>query len=304
MKKLIALSVMSLALAACNNQGFVGQYTEANIKGATPEASTEECENTSGTNASEFMGIVSGKVLAPKNEISSRVVMLSVRDGLNRMVCTASLLENNVVITAAHCFPEKVEPKDVQVIFTTNRNCLMKPNKLSRAVSKIVIPSQYRAASEAINYHYDIAMLRFEGEPVSGYTTFPLPGEIVDIKPQTKMIMTGYGEINFEAGGTGVLRITSQPGDNVIAKSLEDAVYGVQQKDSGICRGDSGGPLIVFKEGLPRVVGIASRVIQIRKKDQKEEVDKKKSCNDYSIYTATLFHKNWILETFAELSRP
>ncbi len=226
------------------------------------------CDNSGDDTSSMMSGIVNGRKLGQNNAVANRIVSLIFTSGIDsttgkesKGICTGSLLTGNIVLTAAHCMPSTKVAKDILVIFTNNLSCLTPNNlaQLARPASALRINSSYSGTNEGDSDN-DIAMLKFSGDLPAGYQTFDVPSLSITIEPTDKLIMAGYGVTRYKNEDSNMLRITSVPGDRVSAKTTKLKTYIVDQRETGVCSGDSGGPMMVYKYGRLQIVGIASAV--------------------------------------------
>lgn len=244
------------------------------------------------TDGAEFAGIINGKSLKANGPLSSRVVLVFLKKGSNASVCTGSLLPNNVVLTAAHC---ATEASKMAAIFSVNTDCSKINAENTRAVSRVIIHPSYRPNEKTISSSQeDIAMFKFKGTLPQGFQSFEVPGESFTPDATENMTMIGYGKTSeSDSDENSVLRITSNKGDKLVI-SAKFGLYGVEQSSTGVCEGDSGGPLILTRNAVPKIIGIASKV--------SGESDAS-LCHGVSIYARTDFHADWIRKTYQELTR-
>lgn len=70
----------------------------------------------------------------------------------------------------------------------------------------------------------------------------------------------GYGVVDYEASGSGILRKTEIPIQNASVDILKNVVRIDQSSGHGVCSGDSGGPSLVKVNGQDQILGVNSVV--------------------------------------------
>jgi secreted trypsin-like serine protease len=211
-----------------------------------------------GVDSSEYMpGIVNGQKLKSGNSISSRLVTISLLKNGDSYICTGALLSGNIVLTAAHCLGDSLA--ETKILFSNNINCINKENS-SELIRSVVDGKIHPAYSENISDHsHDIALLKFEGSLPSGFQFFSDPNEDSEIARSTHFILSGYGVTDYFNNDSGVLRITQIPVSHMLPE-VDSNLIRLDQHKSGVCSGDSGGPLLVFSENRLKIIGVTVTV--------------------------------------------
>ncbi|XP_018394859.1 PREDICTED: trypsin-1-like [Cyphomyrmex costatus] len=175
--------------------------------------------------------------------------------------CGGSILNNNYVITAAHCAVAIESPSSVKVIVGTLN--LIHP-KSEHNVVKIIVHEEYDSLNSWIN---DIALLQVETPFVISTTVghVPLPPKGYEIKTNDIAIVSGWGRL-WQGGPTTVKlqRVNIFIADRAYCRYMYNQIsyniYATQvcaydaSIEKGSCHGDSGGPLTI--EG--KLIGLVS----------------------------------------------
>lgn len=249
-KLLLAGILSSLLVAACAPKGEKSQVSE--VKGDS---------------------IIGGTEVAETDKILQSIV--AVYDKTATQLCTGSLLENNIVITAAHC----IGNGEMYVFFGTS----LGPKTERRLIDAVAI-SQYWETRNSEDFNTgDIAMVHFQGTVPAGFKPAKLLKDKKLLRKDLNTVVAGYGISNGVSGeGAGTLRQTSL--------KIADPKYSVseitvdQTQGTGVCHGDSGGPAYVEIKGEYVLWGITSRGVK----------DPKNDCSQYAAFTSTLFYNGWI----------
>ncbi|KAI4542885.1 hypothetical protein MG293_007011 [Ovis ammon polii] len=162
--------------------------------------------------------------------------------------CGATLISNTWLVTAAHCFKNKANPRQWTVSFGTKIN----PPLMKRNIKRITVHERYRSPAR----EYDIAVVQF-----SPRVTFTddirricLPEASASFQPNSTVYITGFGALFYGGESQNDLREARL---KIISDDMckQPHVYGSDIKFGmmcagyleGIydaCRGDSGGPLV------------------------------------------------------------
>ncbi len=173
----------------------------------------------------------------PKALNKSVVAILKKREVEFTHTCTGTILNQNTILTAAHCFDDKIF------------NLKIAYQNKEYSVSKVKIHSGYKR-EDIIDpdwgYVYDI---KIENDIALIETVENLPADFVDvasrnaeIQKDTKLLISGLGQTAniFGMGtGEGVYRVSAE----TYADTLSNDRIIIDDGRTGGCQGDSGGPL-------------------------------------------------------------
>ncbi|AOS61663.1 S1 family peptidase [Actinoalloteichus hymeniacidonis] len=202
--------------------------------------------------------------------------------------CSGSLVDENWVVTAAHCV------YDGRVDGNTLRVGSINGDEGGTVVdfTEIIIHPDYDD-SEVTRVDMDIALLRLEN---------PIP----DAQPITLQarrpaddqfgLLLGWGQQCAEPGGCGQADILQEL--EALIDNRMDCQYGfnaetelchVSAEGTGPCYGDSGGPMLAEREGITYLAGVTARIAY-----PGEDGASPTCAQGVSISTDVAYHYSWI----------
>jgi len=198
--------------------------------------------------ASRTQSIIGGVLETGRPE----VVLLRLQAGL----CTGTLIEDEVVLTAAHCVADQVLSGNTDVGTVVFGTGFADRDAVQVGVRDIAMHRRYNINQLGLGLPYDIAAIRLEepapsNVPPATFNDQPIDPELFEGE---LLLAVGFGNDNGQAGtGAGTKRRAFLP----IARILDNRIRSGND-NVNTCQGDSGGPGFLTINGLERVAGIVS----------------------------------------------
>jgi secreted trypsin-like serine protease len=210
--------------------------------------------------SSDTQNIFGGELISADDDLGKSVVAV-ISDSSN--LCTGVLIRRDAVLTAAHCFPQKISNisniSNIKIIFGPTISKAAPYRRVRR-----VVQHPQAKTSGAVGWN-DLAIVFLrEPAPMDAKSTTVAQGPL-RLQEGDSVQSFGYGISRVSPGvedserGAGVLRgihlLVQNP-----ARSKTEFSLGQGFSEGGVCQGDSGGP--VFREkpdGGVELIGIISR---------------------------------------------
>lgn len=229
-------------------------------------------------------------------------------------LCTGTLIEQDIIVTAAHCFMDPTI-RQILISFVTDIKAVNKDNTLD--ASDVLINGDYHSVDAEKGFaegdpSNDIAIIKLRTPAPSDYKPAKLPSADFALTVKNKLILSGYGAnvpvlnelvtdpvsgverivaIKMKDSGTGTLRTVTDVTITKVTADNKEIVITEAKGTRGACHGDSGGPAYVKQsDGSLILIGVTSR-----------GTSELGNCNESGVFTNMVGHLDWIKTTIAEL---
>ncbi len=294
-KSSLFLTTLLLGLAACTPQNQ--QHTN-NLKGANGVINGVPVEETD--------------VLAKSTVYLQTIHLDDKGNTLGGGSCTATLIAENLLVTAAHCVPGP-QDKNHRMVVAFKRDLEAATQADLRLVKNFVAHPSYNSAIEdqaplagdsssqgteegassgedtPSDNAFDIAFVSFVGTIPKGYAPAKILMDTLKLTANAEVTVSGYGLTKWEGDlqesstilrkGPAIFLGFANPYEAVLDQSQN-------KTGGGACKGDSGGPASIVVNGEEYVWGVTSR--------GGNPDDETKPCNGLVIYTNIASHEQFM----------
>jgi secreted trypsin-like serine protease len=247
------------------------------------------------------VGVIQGQKVKEGSWIEKHAVFLMARNG---KICTASIVGNNILLTAAHCVDGSakyatLEASPAKAVFAANPACLSAESKSEREIFYQEVLRHPEYISEGKDKSKDVALIRLMKSVPAGFA----PAEVASSEVFTKLsdasvtfVGAGYGNIKgYEKGYDFFPRLNATKMKLITeyGYGIEDELY-FDQRETGICSGDSGGAIFAKVEGRPVIVGVNSWVAAVSPNTD--------SCREYAAAMSVEKNRIFLKNAFEKLA--
>ena len=239
-----------------------------------------------------------GVYLTPQaqfNLASHLVGLVDTTDTSTHSICSAVLISLDTALTAAHCV-SKVNVNNLFIVADDATFAVFARHK----VQAVLVHPKYTSSlvPKTDSPNYDLALIKFEGALPAKFKPITLLETAIDRK-NIWPVVAGYGYTSREKMDPGILRFTLLKVDSYI---IQQNYFSADQSiGRGICKGDSGGPVLMTRGEDFVLMGITSLVAAYN--PYVAGTLAKDSCAGTSIFNNVLFYKNWINAALIQLSQ-
>ncbi|MDG0817478.1 S1 family peptidase [Bdellovibrio svalbardensis] len=254
-------------------------------------------------------GIIGGNTLASNTPLSESTVMVIHLKGEDAAICTGTLIDDDKVLTAAHCTSRDSSEKTI-IAFSNNVTCVSRAIKRTArpVIAQEIHPSYRYGWERPENATNDLAVLKFSGSVPAGYKVRPLPSASYDATKATEIVMSGYGRTDEDNGdSTGTLRFTTASPSRlkksfymkyVKQEFTVDKTIVVEQPYNGVCSGDSGGPLYAKDANGLTLIGVTSMVADVNSERRADM----RVCHGIGLFVDVRAQLDWIEKSMRALN--
>jgi len=263
------LSSSLIGLTACQTTSFnrsldsTGQFSDK-ISAAINQYESGETTNFGAK-------IINGeRVLITDNPWQVALVVSYIADAYDGAFCGGSVIDDEWILTAAHCVDGGTQPSLVNVVYNSDN---LKTASQRINVESIFIPVEYTSPSAS---GYDVALLKLKSSIQSGIIPLITQEQeralnvenVFDDNRDVNVRITGFGAI--EEGGNMTSRLMGITAPYVLREICNDRISydgainetmfcaGWQEGGQDACQGDSGGPAVVSVNGREVLMGATS----------------------------------------------
>lgn len=210
--------------------------------------------------------IISGEVV-PSGELSFMVALLRVGPTANpdAFTCGGTFVASRWILTAAHCV---VNMSTGQLLPASAFQVLVGTRDLTSGGERVPVRAIriFPAFNSGSFAGDDVAVLELEQDFLIPRLALQTPDDLAPSRPGTMATAAGWGRTTFSGSISTALRrvemevISNGECRRMLDETIVDATIcaGLLGSSGSICSGDSGGPLMVFREGDWVQIGVTS----------------------------------------------
>ena len=242
------------------------------------------------TDQLEF-SIINGKSLENNDPLAKSVVAIvrsfHISNGEPQFFahCTGVVIAEDKILTAAHC-AENFEKSRIITGQDTKKSLKNETNIYE--IKKVYFQADYKKTTKSESNNLDIAILELK-RPLSegSEKVFSMTR---DNSADELLVIAGYGRVSLNQFDFTALELKKSDYTDFNIVSDEGLIRIGQIEKTGLCTGDSGGPLFTQdKNNQLKLVGIAISVEKFKNAPQKMN-----ACYGQSVFLDLSLHADWI----------
>lgn len=262
---IVILVMLSFIFISCDGSGSGNQYDQngyfndtsdnyiaANdaFAGGAPSGggnngnNNNDNDDNNDNSLKDICGAITNKSYKIINGVScpaanSPVMQILIYHGLGYGICSGTLIDSNVILTAGHCFKEIPAGETIKEVVVMSGN-----NKLK--VSNYYVQDDYDP-----RYGLDIAVVILKKQ-VANIAPVPV---VTSVTPKANASIMTYGYGVTETGNAGSLKAAYM---KILETNSPFIRAAYDTTKTNVCSGDSGGPAVIKVNGVAGVVAITS----------------------------------------------
>jgi hypothetical protein len=165
---------------------------------------------------------------------------VGLRNNHSDQICTGVILDNDLILTAAHCLVNRKTDTDIEIRFGLN----IKSKYISRTAKKVTTDTAYRNKPDETDVN-DVGIVFIDGQIPEGFSaTHDIAPYPFKYPENQQLLIQGFGISDLaDKASWGPLRFGwTQIADNGYSKNEFMTI----RRTSTQCEGDSGGPAYEF----------------------------------------------------------
>jgi secreted trypsin-like serine protease len=248
-----------------------------------------------------FNNIIGGTDVQSGDATLTSTVLVVGKSDEGTFICTGSLIDKDIVLTAAHCLGTDGLAQ-VLVVF---RNNIAGTGPVVKTTDRRRMADFLDRAGASPKDWHDVALVKLASAAPAGYAPATVLPSADLLKNGSIVTLAGYG-INVPVStpdskdddGAGVLRKVDQ---SVVDSRYGDTEFTVSLANGkGACHGDSGGPAYLSNNGKLYLIGVASRMTENDRVANNGDVNDF-SCSVDMVYTSVIAQNDWISTNVKQL---
>jgi hypothetical protein len=245
-------------------------------------------------NPGQRNGIVGGQAVRASDADSNRSILLIWEDASGKQsLCSATLIADQTLLTAAHCVNEAVK---MQAVFYTDVSCVSgyQRSQHAIAVDKTISHPDYNTKIESLSVldeNIDLALVHLVKKAPERFQIFKISNNPEELT--SNVFLYGFGVTGTSKKDPMLLRKTVVQRADIFFTNK--ALFFDQENKTGVCSGDSGGAGLMEDNGELVIASVNSEVFN------GNDVDSADLCNRHS-KSIVVHHylDSWIIPTMAQ----